>query len=114
MECMILDCGGAKYYVDKTLIEGFLGEPKLFVVPGSGESVAGISLYQGCPVMYYKFAGAQSEQGAEAGRCGIILRGDGRWLRGVVGTVSGEASVPETELCPVYPGVWELQSDSIK
>ena len=145
---MILENGGTKYYVDRTVIEGFLGEPELFIVPGSGDEIAGLSMYRGRPVLYYELSGAQSRPIAEdilpavgeavlpkaaakpagdgaappkaaakpeqMGRCGVILRGDGRWLCGITGVVSGEASVPEAELIPVHPGVWELQNDSIK
>ena len=134
MECMILESGGIKYYVDKSIIEGFLGEPELFSVPGSKEEIAGISMYQRKPVLYYNLAQIQSttstadvmitaavsnpektdDNTPQSALCGVILRGGGRWLHGVIGRVSGEASVPESKLSPVHPGVWELQSDSTK
>lgn len=111
MECVEVRCGQALYYVEKACIEGFIADPEIFEVPGAGGHIDGISFYQDKLVIYYRL----KQMGNTGIRdCGVLLQGGPGYLCGIAGEVISQQVMDPDVLRGRYPGVWEIQSDSIK
>lgn len=111
MECVEVKCGQALYYVDKAYIEGFIAEPEIFAVPGAGEHIEGISFYQDKLVVYYSL---KQTKDTDTRGCGVLLQGGPGYLCGITGDVIAQLAMDPDGLQGRYPGIWEIQSDSIK
>lgn len=108
MELIVVKNDMEELLLDKAKVVAVLMNPDIQRVPGTDDSIRGISMYQNRLVVYYQF-GKRYEP-----RCGVILKTDGEYLAGIVSEGVDVEERAQEELNSVVPGIWERRRDSIK
>lgn len=105
MESIKVASGGHSLYIEKEKVAAALMRPQIQPVPESGKEILGILCYEGQLVPFYRVGQEKGE------RCGLLIRGKGERLYGIMVEVEGDTSISKENLQEILPGIWEVAGD---
>ena len=109
--CVTLTCGKHHLYISRQIVKSAVLKPQIQPIPGASGRIAGLSEFDGRPLVYYDPAGTGNQRRLESYQFGIVLKDTCGSLYGIVGDLLGEDGGGEENLTPVREGIWEKCCD---